>query len=818
MPKPGGFSSDTRLRRCVREYIELPETRVPTDSGALEYVTRILPEYKRKPQNILLKEIGRVLSLMKTQNLSLSSSPLPDETNDKSLSTAASADRIIDEIRPLKRRKKSLSTPMNLNDSVRTSYETVDKTSKKTNKEKENEEGDEVDLDAITWTRPTERYSDLAGIETILQDLRELIEYPLSHPEIYTHLGITPPRGILLHGPPGCGKTLLANAIAGELGVPLIKISAPEIVSGMSGESEEKLRKLFDQAIGIAPSILFIDEIDAIIQKRDSSTKGMERRIVAQLQTCMDSLNTQENSQKPVIIIGATNRPDALDTALRRAGRFDREICLGIPDEKAREQILRLLAGKLKLEGDFNFEELAQKTPGYEAAILCVNRIFKEYLLNNPSFLPSTTDSSMPSTIETSEEIPSSPIPIDSIDSLEKVGMDIDTSSSIHTPENASTPYSSSILSPSPTPLSPTTITPATTTTTPASTSLTPYETITSPIPDDEYEKEMEIKERTQVSMRLKTIQQIPEDQLEKLAITMQDFLDALPKVQPSAKREGFATIPNTTWDDIGALDSVREEIRLSVVEPIRNPSIFKHMGLNMPAGVLLYGPPGCGKTLLAKAVSNESRANFISIKGPELLNKYVGESEKAVRQVFERARASSPCVIFFDEIDALCPKRGSDGGNSGVSERMVNMLLTEMDGLEERKQVFVIAATNRPDILDPAMLRPGRLDKLLLVPLPSSQDRISILRTLLKRTPLDKDINIETIATDKRCDGFTGADLSNLVREATLFALRPALLSGATAPSSVTMDNFNDALNKIKPSISYEDLIRYCQPPNANE
>ena len=611
--------------------------------------------------------------------------------------------------------KKKRLKPLSLNDNLHSSYTTVDKVDDDREKENESQakkaklsQGDESDDIFKTWKRPEERFSDLAGIDSILQDIRELIEYPLTHPEIYAHIGIDPPRGILLHGPPGCGKTLLAKAVGGEIGVPLLSISAPEVVSGMSGESEEKLRKLFDDAVALAPSIIFIDEIDAITGKRDSSTRGMERRIVAQLQTCMDSLNDKSNQAKPVMIIGATNRPDALDSALRRAGRFDREIALGIPDEAARRAILILMTRRMKISGDIDYDALAAQTPGYvgadlsaltkEAAIIAVNRIFTQ------------------------------------------LGV---------------------------------------------------------------------------TSLEGDTHVEIPEEQLAQLAVEQSDFEAALKKVQPSSKREGFVTVPNTTWDDIGALASVREKLRVSVVEPIRNPQLFRAMGLTMPAGVLLYGPPGCGKTLLAKAVSNESRANFISIKGPELLNKYVGESERGVRQVFQRARASSPCVIFFDEIDALCPKRGMDGGSNGVSERMVNMLLTEMDGLEDRKQVFVIAATNRPDIIDPAMLRPGRLDQLLLVPLPTPDDRLDILQTITRKTPLAEDVDLRAIAMDPRCERFSGADLSNLVREASLTAIRPALIAGTPAPSVVTQANFETALSVVKPSVSAEDLIQYCREPN---
>lgn len=404
----------------------------------------------------------------------------------------------------------------------------------------------------------------------------------------------------------------MANSIAGQLGIPYFRVSAPELVSGMSGESEARIRELFQAASDSAPAIVFLDELDAIAPKRNESgaSRGMEKRMVAQLLTCMDMLDPKYNRQSStVIVLGASNRSDSIDPALRRAGRFDKEILLGVPDENARISILKTMTKDMKLEGDFNFKVLARRTPGYvgadvlsltkEAAVIAINRIFKDVL----------KDQKLPS------------------DVLQEA---VDT------------------------PVSPLTA-----------------------------------------------------EEMEPLKITMDDFLAAIPLVQPSSKREGFATVPDVSWDDIGALGSVREELTLSVLEPIRNPEKFQALGIPLPAGVMLYGPPGCGKTLLAKAIANESGANFISVKGPELLDKYVGESERSVRLVFERARSSSPCVVFFDELDSLCPKRGSDSGGGGVSERVVNQLLTEMDGLESRRGVFVIGATNRPELIDPAMMRP---------------------------------------------------------------------------------------------------------------
>ncbi|RKO89671.1 P-loop containing nucleoside triphosphate hydrolase protein, partial [Blyttiomyces helicus] len=561
---------------------------------------------------------------------------------------------------------------------------------------------------------PTARLSDLGGTEHCIEEVLQLIGMPLKHPEIYVHLGIQPPRGILLHGPPGCGKTLLAHAIAGEVGVPFIKISAPSVVSGMSGESEKKIREVFEEARDLAPCLLFIDEIDAITPKRETAQREMERRIVAQLLTCMDDLTLENTGGKPVLIIGATNRPDSLDAALRRAGRFDREISMGVPDERGRGKILEKLSSKLRLSGDFDFQKLAKMTPGYvgadlnaltsEAGMIAVQRIFQSLqarasVVNpEPTFEKSTADESAMDIDE--HEQPAPPI-------------DLPTPSA---PEPSTSLPSEALIS----------------------AHLTNALTITS-----------FLESRPNP---------LTPAELSDLCITHADFILALKKVQPSSKREGFATVPGVSWSDIGALTHVREELRMAVVEPIRHPERFSRMGISAPMGVLLYGPPGCGKTLLAKAVANESHCNFISVKGPELLNKYVGESERAVRMVFARAQASRPCVIFFDELDALCPARSNDA-ESQSSSRLVNTLLTEMDGMQGRNQVYVIAATNRPDMIDPAMLRPGRLDKTLYIDLPNAEERYEILRTLSRVTPMASDVDLGAIARDLRCDGYSGAD-----------------------------------------------------------
>ncbi|ORC91694.1 vesicular transport protein [Trypanosoma theileri] len=564
---------------------------------------------------------------------------------------------------------------------------------------------------------PKVTLDDMGGLAKEIPIIKELIELPIRSPHLFSRLGADPPCGVLLHGPPGCGKTKLVHAIAGSLQVPLFFVAAPEIVSGISGDSEAKLRNLFMDAISAAPSIVFIDEIDTIAGRRDQTQRGMESRIVGQLLTCMDQVAQawrQEN--KVVCVMGATNRPEALDTALRRAGRFDREISLGIPTLDERQSILKIICQKLNVADDVDFFELANMTPGYvgadlhllvkEACILAIRRKHNE---------------------------------------LEAIG-ELDN---------------------------------------PNAEALTSFD------------------------------------------VTFNEMKEATKRVQPSAMREGFTTIPNVTWDDVGALEDVREELLTCILQPIRAPKLHKRFGLDHPVGVLLYGPPGCGKTLVAKAIANQSGANFISIKGPELLNKFVGESERSVRMVFARGRASAPCVLFFDELDALAPRRGSDRANPS-SERVVNQLLTEMDGVEGRANVYVIGATNRPDMIDPAMLRPGRLDKLLYVPLPSPQQRASILCTHARHYPVDTSVDLNIIAGDKRLQGFSGADLAALMREASLHALKKVYrssssevleqlerdMSGEVAANadlpSVCIEDFEASLAKVKPSVSEEDRTGY--------
>lgn len=553
--------------------------------------------------------------------------------------------------------------------------------------------------------------TDLGGLDDVIQDLGDLVILPMTRPQVYLSSNVQPPRGVLLHGPPGCGKTMIANAFAAELGVPFISISAPSIVSGMSGESEKALREHFDEARRLAPCLVFIDEIDAITPKRESAQREMEKRIVAQLLTCLDDLTLEKTDGKPVIVLAATNRPDSLDPALRRGGRFDKEINMTVPSEPVREQILRALTRKMSLADDLDLKALAKRTPGFVGADL--------------NDLVSTAGS----------------MAIKRYLEILKAGSG----------------------------------------------------------------EEMEIEGADELNPKIRELRRLiahakespVAEEAETVLVSNADFFAALPKIQPSSKREGFATIPDTTWADIGALSEIRDELSQAIVEPIKNPEIYANVGISAPTGVLLWGPPGCGKTILAKAVANESRANFISVKGPELLNKYVGESERAVRQVFVRARSSVPCVIFFDELDALVPRR--DDTLSEASARVVNTLLTELDGLgSSRNGIYVIAATNRPDTIDPAMLRPGRLDQRLFVNLPSALERGEILRTLVRHLPIEFSEDLRKLAED--CEGYSGADMGSLLRRAGYIAIKRR--------DTIQFEDFVAAKQVIRPSVS--DMKKY--------
>ncbi|KAK5201088.1 Ribosome biogenesis ATPase rix7 [Cryomyces antarcticus] len=557
---------------------------------------------------------------------------------------------------------------------------------------------------------------DVGGVDNVKEQLKDLLVLPLLCPEEYQLRNIPIPRGILLHGPPGCGKTDISRAFAAKLGMPFVEIAGPSIVSGMSGESEKQVREHFEEARRLAPCLIFIDEIDVIAPKRDSAQSQMEKRIVAQLLLSMDTLAMEKNDGKPVIVLAATNRPDSLDPALRRGGRFDTEINMGVPNESGRERILSALTRQIRVSADVDFARLAKMTPGFVGADLR-DLVGKAGTWSMDRYRKA----------------------------LEKQAADLESAMEIDGEPNQQRSHM-----------------------------------------DQSIER---------LIRRVRDKEQSRPEGFEETAITMDAFLTVLPGIQPSSKREGFATIPDTTWEDIGALKEVREELETAIVEPIKHPERYAQVGISAPTGVLLWGPPGCGKTLLAKAVAAESKANFISVKGPELLNKYVGESERAVRQTFMRARSSVPCVIFFDELDALVPRR--DESLSESSARVVNTLLTELDGLSSRAGIYVIAATNRPDIIDSAMLRPGRLETLLFVGLPGPEERVEILRALIRGKPIDK--NLAEIA--RRCDGYSGADLESLLRKAGQNALKRK----ATKVEEV---DFEHAVTTVRKSVG--DMRKY--------
>ncbi len=536
---------------------------------------------------------------------------------------------------------------------------------------------------------PEVNYEDIGGLTDEISKVREMVELPLKHPNLFLRLGIEPPKGVLLYGPPGTGKTLLAKAVANESEANFILINGPEIMNKFYGESEKRIRDIFEEAEKNAPSIIFIDEIDAIAPKREESYGELERRVVSQLLTTMDGLK----SRGKVIVIGATNRPNAVDPALRRPGRFDREVSIGVPNKNARLNILKIHTRNMPLAKDVNLQRLSEITHGFvgadvaalcrEAAINVLRKILPEIKLEDKG---------------------------------------------------------------------------------------------------DNYD--------------------IPNEILDKLTVTDQDFMTALKLVRPSALREVLIETPNLKWEDIGGLEKIKQELKEAVEWPLKNPQAFKRLGIRAPRGILLYGPPGTGKTLLAKAVANESEANFILVNGPELLNKWVGESSKGIRRIFEKARQAAPTIIFFDEIDSIASRRGLEVG-SKVVDQMVNTILVELDGLKELNDVVVIGATNRPDIIDPALLRPGRFDRLLLVPPANKQERLEILKIHTRDMPLAKDVDLDKIA--EKADGFVGADIETLCREAAILALRSDMKA-----KEVIKKNFDEALIRVKPSIAKDLMERY--------
>jgi len=541
---------------------------------------------------------------------------------------------------------------------------------------------------------PSISYEDIGGIKNEVSRLREMIELPLRHPELFKRLGVEAPKGVLLHGPPGTGKTLLAKAVAHETNANFYTIGGPEIMSKFYGESEERLREIFKKAEENAPAIIFIDEIDSIAPKREEVSGEVERRVVAQLLSLMDGMSTR----RKVVVIGATNRINAIDPALRRPGRFDREIEIGVPDKEGRLEILQIHTRGMPLEKDVDLGIIANMSHGFVGADL--QAVAKEA----------------------------------GIRALRRVLPEIDLNA-----EN------------------------------------------------------------------------IPSDLLKKIVVKMDDFLSVIKEIEPSALREVFVEIPDIKWEDIGGLGDVKQELQEAVEWPLKYHGLFVHSDATPPKGILLYGPPGTGKTLMAKAAAHESEANFISIKGPELLSKWVGESEKGVREIFRKARQASPCIVFFDEIDAIAPTRGALGSDSHVTERVISQLLTELDGLEVLSDVIIIAATNRPDIIDAALLRPGRFDRLLYVPPPDKDARVQIFKIHTSKKPLAAGVSIDTLAS--QTEGYTGADIAGLASAAVMLALRqhiekykdPKKAEEAKGELNINMKNFEEAMKKIRPLSKHE-------------
>lgn len=533
---------------------------------------------------------------------------------------------------------------------------------------------------------PIVTYEDIGGLHEEIQRIREMVELPMRHPELFQRLGIEPPRGVFLYGPPGCGKTLLAKAVANESDANFYVISGPEIMSKFYGESEARLREIFQKAQETSPSIIFIDEMDAIAPKREEVTGEVERRVVAQLLSLMDGMGSRGN----IIVIGATNRPNAIDPALRRPGRFDREIEIGVPDKAGRNEVLQIHTRNMPLAEDIDLKRLSDVTHGYtgaDMASLCREAAMKALRRYIPEF------------------------------NLEE--------------------------------------------------------------------------------------ERIPPEILEKMLVIMDDFLSAYREITPTAMREVYVEVPQVHWNEVGGLKEVKQELMESVEWPLKKPEVFKKMGIKPPRGILLYGPPGCGKTLLARAVATESEANFISIKGPEIFSKWVGESEKAIREVFRKGRTAAPAIIFFDELDAIVPRRGLGYSDSGASERVISQLLTEIDGIESLQNVLVIAASNRPDILDPAVLRPGRFDRLIFVPSPDLDSLKEIFKIHAHSMPLSRDVVLDELA--RKLQGYSGADVEAICREAAMGALREDIDS-----TEVSLRDFNRAMERVGPSIAPEDDAWY--------
>ncbi|KAF8360880.1 mac-1 [Pristionchus pacificus] len=769
-----GFSSDPKLIHRVREHIEGLEEHEDVDEIAYALQQKFPREYARKKKAAFEKMVKEALN-----RLGVEDAEIPDRKTrkrkrasslNKSMEEVVISSSDNDDVEMVEEHDKK--TTNGANNSVRSLYSKpatpaspAPVSAKATpaptpaGKKKKRESaprglaGAAKAAHTFELTESKVTFKEIGGCEEQKLEICRLSMH-VARPRTFNLLNVEPPKGCLIHGPPGCGKTMFAQAVAGEFGVPIVQLAVTELVSGVSGETEERIRNLFETAKKNAPCIVILDDIDAIAPKKETATREMERRVVSQICSSLDELfgtcakkepklkfgangdvafeNEDEEEEKeyegkfrPVLVIGTTSRIESVDGGLRRAGRFDCEISIGIPDEASRFEILTSLC-KVPLDDTVSLATVAHLTPGYvgadlnalvrEAAKCAVNRIFDNLVKREKT---------------------------DSFKRLTK----------------------------------------------------------------------QQTKEELDKVLAWLSSEDDPSSLADQggLIVGLDDFHRALLNVQPSAKREGFATVPDVTWDDIGALKIIRDELEWSILNPVRNPGDFAAIGLSLRAqGILLCGPPGCGKTLVAKAVANESGLNFISVKGPELLNMYVGESERAVRTVFQRARDSSPCVIFFDEIDALCAKRSSHEGSG--SARLVNQFLTEMDGVEGRKQVFIIGATNRPDMVDAAILRPGRLDKILFVDLPNHEDRADIIRKSTKngtKPRLAAEVNIDEFAADERLEGFTGADIVQVVHQAGILALKERRDRGE-AVDAVTAAHLARAVDETRPSVTPEEIRKY--------
>ena len=618
---------------------------------------------------------------------------------------------------------------------------------------------------------PPVTYEDIGGLTDEVKKIREMVELPLKHPEIFDRLGIEPPKGVLLFGPPGTGKTLLAKAVAGETEAHFILLNGPEIMSKFYGESEKKVREIFDEAEKNAPSIIFIDEIDAIAPKREDATGEVEKRVVSQLLTMMDGLK----SRGKVVVIGATNRPDSLDPALRRPGRFDREIEVGVPDKRGRLAIIKIHTRGMPLIPPAKKEYIEKKANNLKNSI---NEMEIE-VKKNPHEEKSK---------DTLREIENNKDTLKVLELLVKEMTEDEKKNEILIKKIGSKEDINSILIESMI----------------DEIASKTHGFVGADISSLAKEAAMAVLRRNLNKFNLEEDNEVPQELLAELKITKNDFDDALKTVRPSAMREVLVETPTTKWTDVGGIEPAKQELKEAVEWPLKYQSSFERMGVKPPKGVLLYGPPGTGKTLLAKAVAKESESNFIQIKGPELLSMWVGKSEEGVRKIFEKARQVSPCVIFFDEIDSLAGRRGMDHNGNNVTERVLNQILAEMDGIESLKNVIVIGATNRPDMLDPALLRPGRFDRIVYVPVPDKEGRIQILNIHTKNMPIvDKEKVVKEMA--EKTEGYTGADIEGLCREAAMLALREDI-----EVKEITKKNFEKAMNKVLPSVTKNDADRY--------